>query len=108
MVRRILINLGGNAVKFTEHGIVTITTSHAGDRMIFDVTDTGIGIAREDIARLFQPFTQLESGFTRRFGGTGLGLFVSRRLADLLGGGIGVASTPGSGSTFTLRVPVGQ
>jgi signal transduction histidine kinase len=105
MLRRILINLGGNAVKFTEHGMVTITASHAGDQMIFDVTDTGIGIAREDMARLFQPFTQLESGFTRRFGGTGLGLFVSRRLAELLGGRIDVESTVGKGSTFTLAVP---
>jgi signal transduction histidine kinase len=69
------------------------------------VTDTGIGIAKEDIARLFQAFSQLDSGFTRKFGGTGLGLFVSRRLADLLDGRIEVASTPGRGSTFTLRIP---
>lgn len=106
MVRRILINLGGNAVKFTEHGTVAITAANEGDSMIFEVTDTGIGIAQEDIARLFQPFTQLESGFTRRFGGTGLGLFVSRRLADLLGGEIAVVSAPGRGSKFTLRFPM--
>jgi signal transduction histidine kinase len=105
MMRRILVNLGGNAVKFTEHGTVTLTVARDGECIAFEIADTGIGIAPEDIARLFQPFTQLESGFTRRFGGTGLGLFVSRRLADLLGGEIGVASTPGSGSTFTLRVP---
>lgn len=106
MLRRILVNLGGNAVKFTERGSVTLAAAHDGDWIIFTVADTGIGIAQEDIARLFQPFTQLDSGFTRRFGGTGLGLFVSRRLAELLGGDIGVASAPGSGSTFTLRVPV--
>jgi signal transduction histidine kinase len=106
MVRRILVNLGGNAVKFTERGSVTLTAAREGNAVVFAVADTGIGIAQEDIARLFQPFTQLESGFTRRFGGTGLGLFVSRRLADLLGGDIGVASAPGSGSTFTLRVPI--
>ena len=106
MVRRILVNLGGNAVKFTERGSVTLTAEREGNWIVFAVADTGIGIAQHDIPRLFQPFTQLESGFTRRFGGTGLGLFVSRRLADLLGGGIGVASTPGSGSTFTLRVPI--
>lgn len=106
MVRRILINLGGNAVKFTEYGTVTITASHAEDRTVFDVTDTGIGIAREDIARLFRPFTQLESGFTRRFGGTGLGLFVSRRLSELLGGRIDVVSAVGHGSTFTFTLPV--
>ena len=106
MLRRILVNLGGNAVKFTEQGSVTVTIGREGDWLVFEVADTGIGIAQEDIARLFQPFTQLDSGFTRRFGGTGLGLFVSRRLAELLGGDIGVASAPGSGSTFTLRVPV--
>ena len=106
MLRRILVNLGGNAVKFTEHGSVTMTIVRDGEWLVFEVADTGIGIAQEDIARLFQPFTQLDSGFTRRFGGTGLGLFVSRRLAELLGGDIGVASAPGSGSTFTLRLPV--
>jgi signal transduction histidine kinase len=106
MLRRILVNLGGNAVKFTERGSVTLTVGRDGEWLVFEVADTGIGIAQEDIARLFQPFTQLDTGFTRRFGGTGLGLFVSRRLADLLGGDIAVASTPGNGSTFTLRVPL--
>ncbi len=106
MLRRVLVNLGGNAVKFTERGSVTLTVARDGEWLVFEVADTGIGIAQEDIARLFQPFTQLDTGFTRRFGGTGLGLFVSRRLAELLGGDIGVASTPGNGSTFTLRVPI--
>ena len=106
MMRRILVNLGGNAVKFTERGSVTLGVEREREWVVFEVADTGIGIAPEDIARLFQPFTQLETGFTRRFGGTGLGLFVSRRLAELLGGDIGVASAPGSGSTFTLRVPI--
>jgi signal transduction histidine kinase len=106
MLRRILVNLGGNAVKFTERGSVTLTIAADGEWLVAEVTDTGIGIAAEDIARLFQPFTQLDTGFTRRFGGTGLGLFVSRRLAELLGGDIGVSSTPGKGSTFTVRVPL--
>jgi signal transduction histidine kinase len=106
MLRRILVNLGGNAVKFTERGSVSLSVAREGSSLAFEVADTGIGIAQQDIARLFQPFTQLESGFTRRFGGTGLGLFVSRRLADLLGGEISVKSVPGTGSTFTLRVPM--
>ena len=105
MLRRILVNLGGNAVKFTEHGSVMLTAARHAEWMSFQVADTGIGIAKQDIARLFQPFSQLDSGFTRRYGGTGLGLFVSRRLAHLLGGSIEVASAPGSGSTFTLRIP---
>jgi signal transduction histidine kinase len=105
MLRRILVNLGGNAVKFTEQGTVTLTATRHANWVSFQVTDTGIGIAKEDIARLFQAFSQLDSGFTRKFGGTGLGLFVSRRLADLLDGSIEVASTPGRGSTFTLRIP---
>jgi signal transduction histidine kinase len=106
MLRRILVNLGGNAVKFTERGSVGLNVTREGAWLVFEVTDTGIGIAKEDFARLFQPFTQLESGFTRRFSGTGLGLFVSRRLADLLGANISVTSVPGSGSTFTLRLPL--
>ena len=106
MLRRILVNLGGNAVKFTERGSVSLSVAREGSSLAFEVADTAIGIAQQDIARLFQPFTQLESGFTRRFGGTGLGLFVSRRLADLLGGEISVKSVPGTGSTFTLRVPM--
>ncbi len=106
MIRRILVNLGGNAVKFTEQGSVRVNVRLEGEWLVFEVSDTGIGIATADITRLFQPFTQLDTGFTRRFGGTGLGLFVSRRLAELLGGDIGVASVPGTGSTFTLRVPL--
>ena len=105
MLRRILVNLGGNAVKFTEHGAVTLTAARQAGWVSFQVADTGIGIAKEDIARLFQPFSQLDSGFTRRFSGTGLGLFVSRRLADLLAGSIEVVSAPEKGSTFTLRIP---
>jgi signal transduction histidine kinase len=106
MLRRILVNLGGNAVKFTERGSVSLTVGRRGNWLVFEVADTGIGMTQQDIARLFQPFTQLESGLTRRFGGTGLGLFVSRRLADLLGGDIGVTSELGTGSTFTLRLPI--
>ncbi|HEX6965121.1 MAG TPA: ATP-binding protein, partial [Gemmatimonadaceae bacterium] len=105
MVRRILVNLGANAVKFTESGSVELSAARSGDFVQFAVRDTGIGIAARDMPRLFRPFTQLDSGFTRRHGGTGLGLFISQRLAALLGGRIEVESTLGEGSTFTLVVP---
>ena len=68
--------------------------------------DTGIGIAADELPRLFRPFAQVDTGLTRRHGGTGLGLYISRRLADLLGGRIDVTSTPGEGSTFVLTIPV--
>jgi PAS domain S-box-containing protein len=105
MVRRILVNLGGNAVKFTERGTVELEAVPRGDEVSFHVRDTGIGIAADDLRRLFVPFSQLETGFTRRFSGAGLGLFVSQRLAHLLHGRIEVESTPGKGSAFTLLVP---
>jgi signal transduction histidine kinase len=105
-LRQILVNLGGNAIKFTDRGTVQIqvgTTARGGVR--FTVTDSGVGIAREDLGRLFQRFTQLDSGLTRRYGGTGLGLYISRRLAQLLGGTITVESAPGVGSEFALELP---
>jgi signal transduction histidine kinase len=105
MVRRILVNLGANAIKFTDTGRVEIEAASDGDHVRFAVRDTGIGIAPEDQARLFKPFTQIDSGVTRRFGGTGLGLYISLRLAQLLGGGLALESTVGEGSVFTLRVP---
>jgi signal transduction histidine kinase len=107
MIRRILVNLGGNAVKFTEHGRVELAVERRDEHVRFAVSDTGIGIAAHDVPRLFHPFTQLDSGFTRRYGGTGLGLFISQRLAALLGGRIDVKSAVGEGSVFTLVVPEG-
>jgi len=105
MTRRILVNLGANAVKFTEQGRIELEASATDDDVRFVVRDTGVGIAEYDLPRLFQPFTQLDGSLTRRHGGTGLGLYISRRLAGMLGGRIEVSSTLGAGSAFTLILP---
>ncbi|HEY1933570.1 MAG TPA: ATP-binding protein [Acetobacteraceae bacterium] len=108
---QILVNLVGNAIKFTPAGLVRLSVAHAampdgGDGVAFAVSDTGIGIEADTIARLFEPFSQADTSATRTFGGTGLGLTISRRLARLLGGDITVTSKPGQGSVFTLCVPL--
>jgi len=110
-LRQILVNLAGNAVKFTARGSVGIKVARGADRsgtpvLTFAVSDTGIGMAPEAIARLFQPFSQADASTTRHFGGTGLGLSISRRLAAMMGGDVAVASEPGVGSVFTLTVPL--
>jgi signal transduction histidine kinase/CheY-like chemotaxis protein len=105
-LRQILVNLLGNAVKFTDRGGVSVRVSFTGDRLRIAVRDTGIGISAEQLDRLFQAFSQVDPG-TRSRTGTGLGLVISRRLAEAMGGTIDVASTPGSGSTFTLEAVVG-
>jgi len=109
-VGQILTNLLGNAVKFTDVGTVrlTITGERLGDdsaRLSFAVTDTGPGISEADQARLFQPFTQVDTSSTRQASGTGLGLTISRRLAHMLAGEITLASMPGEGATFTFGAP---
>jgi len=108
-VRQVLFNLLSNACKFTENGIVSLTVSNevvAGDAWVtFEVTDTGIGLTAEQLGRLFQEFSQADAATTRKYGGTGLGLALSRRLARLMGGEVTVASTEGQGSTFTARLP---
>jgi signal transduction histidine kinase len=109
-LRQILNNLLSNAVKFTRCGEVVVHLRQSGDgpdaRLECVVRDQGIGMSAEIIARLFQPFMQAEASTTRNFGGTGLGLSISRRLAVLLAGDLQVASTPGEGSVFTLRLPL--
>jgi hypothetical protein len=104
-VEQILLNLLNNAVKFTERGEVALRGRFDGDRLVLDVSDTGIGIRPEDIEQLFQPFRQVDSGLSRRHEGTGLGLAICRRLAALMGGDIAVQSEPGRGSVFTLSLP---
>jgi signal transduction histidine kinase len=104
-LRQILVNLMGNAVKFTDRGQIDVAVARRNGELRVDVRDTGIGIDHADRGRLFQPFTQLDTGLTRRHGGTGLGLYNSGRLAQLLGGRIDVESTPGAGSTFSLVIP---
>ncbi|MDX2017743.1 MAG: PAS domain S-box protein [Planctomycetota bacterium] len=105
-LRQILVNLVGNAVKFTETGAVRVEVrADPNDGCLsFEVVDSGIGMSDEARARLFQPFAQADTSTTRRFGGTGLGLRISQRLAQMLGGDIDVHSAPGRGSRFTLRI----
>jgi len=103
---QVVRNLVSNALKFTERGVVDVSLARDGDVAVFTVRDTGIGIAAEDLPRIFEEFGQVPNRLQTQVKGTGLGLALSRRLAELLGGSLTVASTPGEGSTFTLRVPL--
>jgi PAS domain S-box-containing protein len=107
-VKQIVLNLLSNALKFTPSGKVTISANHsARDKVVaIAVSDTGVGIATEDQAKVFEDFRQLDSSPTRGYGGTGLGLSICRRLAQMLGGSIDLVSDVGTGSTFTLTLPV--
>jgi signal transduction histidine kinase len=110
-VRQSLFNLLSNACKFTERGRITLTVSHASDALLpadwvtFRISDTGIGITPEQMAKLFQPFTQADASTTRQYGGAGLGLAITQRFCQLMGGDITVDSEVGKGSTFTIRLP---
>jgi signal transduction histidine kinase len=106
---QILINLVGNAIKFTARGSVTVIVRRLPDdeasvRLEIDVQDTGIGMSASQQERLFQAFSQADSSITRKFGGTGLGLTICKRLSELMGGRIWVTSQPGVGSTFSFEV----
>jgi len=109
--KQVLVNLMGNAIKFTEAGRVKLRIwreiSYFRHTIHFEVSDSGIGMTPDQIARLFQPFTQADASTTRRFGGTGLGLTISKRLARLLGGDIAVRSSAGEGSSFTFHLDGG-
>ena len=109
-LRQILLNLAGNAVKFTERGEVVLAVARVGGSsgaptLRFEVRDTGIGVPPEAAAWIFDPFRQADGSMARRFGGTGLGLAICRRLAERMGGSVGVASTPGAGSRFWAEIP---
>lgn len=105
-VRQILANLVGNAVKFTKAGNIRINVTWAERSFVLAVSDTGIGIPQEQIGRLFTAFTQVDSSYSRSFGGTGLGLALSRHFADLMHGTLTVESEAGRGSTFTAKLPL--
>ncbi len=105
-MRQCLFNLLSNACKFTNNGVVRLEGRRIGDTLRFLVQDSGIGMTPEQLAKLFQPFVQADSSTTRKFGGTGLGLTITRELARLMGGDVSVTSIPGVGSTFELELKI--
>ena len=112
-LQQVMNNLIGNAVKFTEEGHIRVLMDYAGEEgaivwVDIQVQDTGIGISEQELPRLFRSFTQLDGSITRRFGGTGLGLTISRQLLEMMGGTIGVSSEEGEGTTFTVTLPFEQ
>jgi signal transduction histidine kinase len=104
-VRQVITNLAGNAMKFTEHGVVAITVRYQGGPRI-SIRDTGIGIATDRLESIFEKFTQADGDTSRRYGGTGLGLTISKQLVELMGGSITVESILGKGSTFSIQLPL--
>ena len=108
-LRQVLLNLLSNACKFTENGQINLTVTRSmqndTDWITLTVCDTGIGMARQQVQRIFEPFLQADNSTTRKYGGTGLGLAISKHFCSMMGGGIDVSSEPGKGSTFTIRLP---
>ncbi len=107
-LRQALYNLLNNASKFTKNGKISLTGNVGGGQLHLEVRDTGIGMTQEQVDRIFQEFTQADDSTTRKFGGTGLGLTISKKLCMLLGGDISVMSEVGKGSTFTIHLPLGE
>jgi len=106
-LRQVMLNLLSNALKFTKEGTVRVNVERGFGQMIIQVVDTGIGVAPEAQARLFQKFVQAEGGHAREYGGTGLGLVICKRLMEMMGGSIALQSEGlGQGTTMTLSVPI--
>ncbi|MDR2561607.1 MAG: HAMP domain-containing protein [Holophagales bacterium] len=105
-LKQVLVNLVGNSIKFTEEGEVEIRPYIESGHFKVMVRDTGIGMSEEEMERLFKPFQQVDGSITRRFGGTGLGLVISKRLLELMKGGISVVSSKGEGTSFTIEIPL--
>jgi signal transduction histidine kinase/CheY-like chemotaxis protein len=105
-IKQCLLNLMSNASKFTSKGTLTLAVAREGDSQVrFGVSDTGVGMTDEQLGRLFQAFSQADASTTKRFGGTGLGLAITKHFCTMLGGDVTVESSPGKGSTFTMRLP---
>jgi len=107
-LRQVLINLVGNAIKFTEQGAVTLSAALIDDQIVIHVRDTGIGITGDALKRVFEPFVQADDTITRKFGGTGLGLTISKQFVEAMKGSISVESSVGNGTCFTVRIPYEQ
>ena len=105
-LQQVLLNLASNAVKFTDAGHVDLRVHAQGEQLVFDVADTGCGLSDAETARIFEAFEQADASVTRRHGGSGLGLTITRNLVALMGGALAVASRQGAGSTFTVRLPL--
>src|SRR5437867_4511693 len=108
-VRQCLLNLLSNASKFTDNGVITLSANRIAKGgsywLAFRVSDTGIGMTPEQVSKLFRAFTQADDSTSRRYGGTGLGLALTKKFCQLMGGDVGVSSEPGKGSTFTIELP---